>query len=175
MFAWLAFVVIAIIMFVLAKAQGRTRFLAGFSKIIDRPEIRQGFVNYLDGRSYLVGEFKGRKMRVLLQVSASEASERGHLIVSMETSAPLALEHSDFEQHARDRDGELAIFALKARHDLRLALRDSCVHARWERFPPFLFPGRFNPDKWRDVLDAMHALATSLERGAGAAAVRGPT
>jgi hypothetical protein len=29
-----------------------------------------------------------------------------------------------------------------------------------------MFPGHFSEKKWREVLDAMHVLATSLERAA---------
>jgi hypothetical protein len=81
----------------------------------------------------------------------------------METSYPGTLSHSDFEDHARDRAGELALFALKARHDLRLMLDDGYTRALAEQRILRLFPGRFDPDRWRDVLQQMRALAGSLE------------
>jgi hypothetical protein len=139
-------------------------FLPGFANLLDRPQIVAGFVNWLYGRSYLKGEFSGRKVTILLERIGEDRPS--FLVVSMETSCLRALSHSDFEDHAPDRAGELALFALKARHDLRLALSDGCVTARAEQQILRPFPGRFDPDKWRDVLQQMHALAGSLERRA---------
>ncbi|MGH3116468.1 MAG: hypothetical protein ACRD09_09730 [Vicinamibacterales bacterium] len=152
-----------LVMYWFSKVDERTGFLADFAKLLDRPEIRVGFANYILGRGYLVGEFAGRKVRIMLERGGED--DLGFLVVSMEAGVLLRLDDGDFEEHARDRDGERALFALKARHDLRLALRDGCVKARAEQRIFRSFPGRFDPDKWRDVLEQMHALAGSLERG----------
>jgi hypothetical protein len=58
----------------------------------------------------------------------------------------------------------LALFALEAKHDLVLRLRDGCLKALWQPFNLMFFPGVFDPDKWQSVLEAMHCLAGSLER-----------
>lgn len=152
------------IIYWLSRADGHRGFLQDFAKLLDGPEIRAGFANYVYGRSYLVGGFSGRKVRILLERGGEDSPS--FLVVSMETRDLRALSHSDFEDHARDRAGELALYALKARHDLRLALRDGCVKARAEPRMFRSFPGRFDPDKWRDVLQQMDALAGSLERRA---------
>jgi hypothetical protein len=156
--------IVILIVYWLSRADGRTGFLPDFATLLDRPEIRVGFANHVSGRSYLVGEFSGRKVTILLERVGEDRPS--FLVVSMETSCLRALSHSDFEDHAPDRAGELALFALKARHDLRLALSDGCVTARAEQQILRPFPGRFDPDKWRDVLQQMHALAGSLERRA---------
>lgn len=153
--------------YVIEAATGRSTFLPALAKLVDRPEIRRGLANYLGGRSYLVGEFRGRRLTVLLKLKVMKYGEPGYLVIAMETCAsPQWLEHDDFEAHARDRDGELALFALKAQHDLELALQDGCVKARWQPMGFFIFPGRFDPQKWQIVLEQMHALAGSLERRA---------
>lgn len=154
-----------LIVYALGVWTGRRTFLPEFAELLHRPEIRAGLANYLAGRSYLVGEFAGRKVTVLLEMGMDDDTSTSFLVVSMETRAHVRLDHSDFEDHARDREGKLALVALKARHDLRLALVDGCVKARTEQRILRTFPGRFDPEKWRDVLAQMHALAGSLERG----------
>jgi hypothetical protein len=154
----------ALAWYAIDAATGLSTFLSGFAALVDRPEIRRGFLNYVSGRSYLVGEFGGRKLTVLLQFRVGKYSGPGYLLIAMETTVPRWLDHSAFEDHARDRQGKLALSALKARHDLELALRDNCVKARWQPIGFFIFPGRFEPEKWRTVLEQMHALAGSLER-----------
>jgi hypothetical protein len=156
--------IVILIVYWLSRADGRTGFLPDFATLLDRPEIRVGFANHVSGRSYLVGEFSGRKVTILLERGGEETPS--FLVVSMDTSYLRELSHSDFEDHARDHAGELALFALKARHDLRLTLRDNCLKARAEQRIFRTFPGRFDPDTWRDVLQQMHALAGSLERRA---------
>jgi hypothetical protein len=158
--------IVGLVMYWFAMTDRKTGFLPGFATLLDRPEVRAGFANYLAGRSYLVGEFAGRKVMVLLEKGVEDDQSPAFLVVSMETRSVLRLDHSDFEDHARDREGKLALVALKARHDLRLALIDGCVKARSEQKIFRSFPGRFDSEKWRDVLEQMHALAGSLERRA---------
>ena len=72
----------------------------------------------------------------------------------------------DFAGYRPDRGSELALFALEAKHELRLSHHDGCLKALWQPIGFFIFPGHFERPKWQSVLEAMHTLADSLERRA---------
>jgi hypothetical protein len=143
----------------------RTGFLHAFAKLLDHPEVVEGFANWFIGRSFLKGEFRGRKVVILLQ--------RGHgrypqmLVVSMETYGTSTMDSYEFVGDRFDKESELAVFALEVKHGLKLKHEDACLKARWgrESWPSlFIFPGRFDPPKWQNVLEAMRTVAGSLER-----------
>ncbi|MGH3116467.1 MAG: hypothetical protein ACRD09_09735 [Vicinamibacterales bacterium] len=141
-------------------------FLPGFAKLLDRPQIVGGFINGLAGRSYLTGEFRGRKLVILMKRKRGKYDSPGHLVVSMETSAAASIDPHDFAAFRQNRDADLALFALEGRHELRLTHQAGCLKALWQPIGFFIFPGRFEPQKWQNVLEEMHALAGSLERRA---------
>ena len=147
----------------LAYGQPGQGFLPGFAKLLDHPQIAGGFINWLGGRTYLTGGFRGRKVVVLLQRKRGRHDAPGRLIVSMETGATATMNPPDFAGYRPDRGTELALFALEARHELRLMHQDGCLKALWQPIGFFIFPGRFEQPKWESVLDAMHTLAGSLE------------
>lgn len=143
----------------------RASFLTDFGKLIDHPKITAGFVNTLARRSYLTGQFRGRKIVILLQRKRGKYG-RAYLVVSMETSATKTIESYEFLGVRETRDGELALFALEVKHELRLTHQPGCLKVLWEPFSVLFFPGRLDPEKWRDVLAQMHALAGSVEQRA---------
>jgi hypothetical protein len=152
-----------------AYGRPRTGFLPGFARLIERPEYVDGFDNRLAGRWFLKGEFRGRKIVILVQDGKGKYSPL--LVVSMETSAPLTMATHDFAGYRADRDGELALFALEVKHELALRHEERCLKAAWRPLSLF-FPGAFfDEPKWRSVLEAMHTLAGSIERRASAPAV----
>ena len=140
----------------------RLGFLPDFAKLLDHPEFVDDFRNRLSGRTFLKGEFRGRKIMVLLQHGKRGAAHM--LVLSMETHAARTMDSYEFAGYRADREGELALFALEAKHDLVLRLRDGCLKALWQPFNLGFFPGVFDPKKWQGVLEAMHTLAGSLER-----------
>ena len=144
----------------LAYGRPGTGFLPGFATLLDRPQIVGGFVNWMGGRSYLKGEFRGRKVVILLQRKRGRYDPPGRLVVSMETGAAATMESHDFANWP-DRGTEMALFALEVNHELKLMHRDGCLKALWQPMRVFIFPGRFEAPKWRSVLEAMHALAGS--------------
>ena len=146
----------------LAYGRPGTGFLPGFATLLDRPEIVAGFINWLGGRSYLKGEFRGRRVVIMLQRKRGRYDPPGHLVLSMETGAAATMQSHDFANW-RDRGTEAALFALEVKHELRLTHRDGCLKALWQPIKFFIFPGRFEPTKWQSVLEAMHALAGSPE------------
>ena len=50
-----------------------------------------------------------------------------------------------------------------AAHDLVLSVEDGWLKALWRPQGFVIFPGRFSEETWPQVLEAMRALATSLE------------
>lgn len=141
-------------------------FLPGFATLLDQPHFVGGFMNWLGGRSYLKGEFRGRRVVILLQRKRGKYDPPGRLVVSMETRATATMEPHHFAGYRPDRETELALFALEAKHELQLMHQDGCLKALWQPIGFFIFPGRFEQPKWESVLAAMHTLAGSLERRA---------
>ena len=69
---------------------------------------------------------------ILLQRKRGRHDLPGRLVVSMETGAAAAMEPLDFAGYRPDRGTELALFALEAKHELRLSHRDGCLKALWQ-------------------------------------------
>jgi hypothetical protein len=137
-------------------------FLHDFAKLLDRPQFVGGSSNSMIGCSFLKGEFRGRKVVIMLQ----DWRGRYKVVVSMETHSATTMESHNFIGYRPDRETEMALFALEVKHDLRLMHRDASLKALWQPVTFFIFPspGRFEPAKWQSVLEAMHTLAGSLER-----------
>jgi hypothetical protein len=141
------------------------RFLVDFAKLFDHSKITAGFANRLARRSYLTGEFRGRKVLVTLQRKRGRYG-RAYLVVSMETSAMKTVDAHEFSRFGQTRDAELALFALEGQHALRLRHEPGCLKASWEPIIGIFFPGRFEQPKWQSVLEAMHTLAGTLDQRA---------
>jgi hypothetical protein len=150
----------------LAYGYAGNGFLPGFARLLDQPQFVGGFMNWLGGRSYLKGEFRDRKVVILLQRKHGKHDPPGHLVVSMETRATATMDSHQFAGYRPDRETELALFALEAKHELRLMHENGCLKALWQPIGFFIFPGRFEQPKWQSVLEAMHTLSGSLERRA---------
>lgn len=156
-------VILAVIWVWFKSGRPRTGFLPEFGMLLDRTEMVDDFGSWLMGRSFLKGEFRGRKVVILLQYGKKRAPAM--VVVSMETHAAVTMESSDFSGDRADREGALALFALEVKHELRLRHETGCLKALWQPFTLF-FPGRFDPSKWKNVLEAMYAVAGSIERRA---------
>jgi hypothetical protein len=153
-----------------AFARPKTAFLPQFATLLDRPEFVHGLENTLAKRAFLKGEFRGRKVVVLLQNGRGEYSRS--LVVSMETRAPMTMESYAFTGWS-DREGELALFALEVKHEFMLRHEERCLKARWAPQKvtslftfDFNFLPTFDTQKCQSVLEAMHTLAGSIERRA---------
>jgi hypothetical protein len=141
-------------------------FLRGFAQLVDRSQIVEGLSGYLAGRSTLIGEFRGRTVEVFLKRKRSR-HVFGYLIVSMQTTSPTPVDAHRLSAYSRqDRDAELALFALEVKHEVQVTHEPYSLQVRWAPMGFFVFPGRFDPEKWRDVLASMQAVAGSLERRA---------
>jgi hypothetical protein len=153
---------------VACRAMGRpkTGFLVDFARLLEGPEIVDGFGNLLIKRAFLKGEFRGRKIVIMLQNGRRQYSPR--IVVSMETQSAATMEAYEFTNYRSDRDGERALFALEVKHEFRLRHEAGCLKALWVPVwaTPLTFPPLFDPKKWQSVLETMHTLAGSLEKRA---------
>ena len=90
-------------------------------------------------------------MVILLLAGMGRNSRR--IVVSMETHATATIEPCQFSGDRSDRESELALFALEAKHGFKLSHADRCLNASW--FSPwetvFTFPPAFDPAKWQSV------------------------
>jgi hypothetical protein len=164
----MVFVVLAILLAItMWSKSGPPAFLRGFATLVEDPEFVDGGISRWVQRWFLKGQFRGRKVVILFEQEIER--EYGKIVVSMETHATGEMETHDFTGYSADREGELALFALDAKHDLKLRLGDGCLKALYAPPWPSLvgFAPRFDARKKRSVLEAMDTLAGSLERRQG--------
>jgi hypothetical protein len=67
------------------------------------------------------------------------------------------------DTRVRDEAGRRALFTLAAQ-DLMLTLDQGWLKALWRPQGLMFFPGPFLEDRWRQTLDALTVVATSLDR-----------
>jgi hypothetical protein len=141
------------------------RFLPAFARLMTEAAIQRGPFSFFSGRSYAVGKFQGRDVAIRLQLQRSEYG-RGYLVVAVRTAGPPALTYDAIEARTRDDAGRRALVAL-AGHELLINVEEGWLKALWKPQGFLLFfPGHFSEEKWRQVLEAMHTVATSLEAAA---------
>jgi hypothetical protein len=133
-------------------------FLPGVSTLLERTTITEGFADGVAGRSSVTGEFRGRKVVVTLHQPGRFG--RAHLVVSMETKATQTVDEHELLRIRYARDDQ----ALDVLQGLRLTHLPGSLKVLWEPVAVWVpFPGRFWPQKWQSVLEAMHTLAGMLE------------
>ena len=115
----------------------------------------------LSGQSSLRGQFRGREVAVQLQLKRSRHGQ-GDLVVAIRSNNALSLNTSGIESRVRQADGQRALTTLAA-HDLLLSVDEGWLRAWWRPQGFVYFPGRFDEQKWRDVLDALCRLSVELE------------
>ena len=159
MSALLLLFIIAAIVWAL-NAQG-ARFLPRFSTLLQAPRIDRDAFSIVSGRSALGGRFQDRDVVVRLQLKRGRYA-MGHLVVALRTNGEQALNRESIEARVKDDDGRRALSALAA-HGLKLSVDHGWLQARWQPWGLMIFPGRFDEEKWRQVLDAMSSVAKSLD------------
>lgn len=147
------------------------RFPIEFARLLDRAERRSGLGSLFGGRSRGTGEYQGRPVELLFQWPSEP--QPGSATVSMRAVAP---DQDPIRLHPRngsgvaDRELERALFALEGKHGLVLAVADGWLHATWQPVGFFIFPGRFDGARWREILAGLSVVAARLERD-----TRGPS
>ena len=141
------------------------QFLPGFARLLTEPRIQRGPFSFFSGRSYAVGKFQGREVAVRLQLKRGKYAQ-GYFVVAVRTGGPPMLDYTGIDARTQDDAGWRALVSLAA-HDLLISVEEGWLKALWQPQGFIIFPGRFSEEKWRQVLDAMQTVATSLETAAG--------
>jgi hypothetical protein len=145
------------------------RFLPEFGRLLTAPRIERGPLNFFSGRSYASGAFQGREVAVRLQLKRSRYAQ-GYLILALRLEGKAAFDEAgdeaggeaSIDARTHDAAGRRAL-SLLASHDVLLSVEDGWLKALWQPQGFIIFPGHFSPDKWRQVLESLATLATSLE------------
>jgi hypothetical protein len=137
------------------------QFLPGFARLLSAPTIQRGALSFFSGRSYALGKFQGRDVAIRLQLKRSRYGQ-GYLVVAVKAGGEPALDYDGIEARARDEAGRRALFTIAA-NDLLVSVEEGWLKALWRPQGFVIFPGGFSEEKWQRVLEAMGALAASLE------------
>jgi len=160
--ALLLLVIVAAVVWVLV-APGQ-QFLGEFVRLLTAPAIQRGAFSFFSGRSYATGRFHERDVAIRLQLKRTRYGQ-GYLVVAVRTGGPPTLGSGGIEARVRDDAGRRGLFQV-ATHDLVATVEGGWLKAMWRPQGFVIFPGRFSAEKWGAVLEAMHAVATSLEASA---------
>jgi hypothetical protein len=140
------------------------QFLPGFARLLTEPTIQRGAFSFFSGRSYAIGKFQDRDVAIRLQLKRNRYGQ-GYLVVAVRAGGQPMLDYDGIDARTRDHAGRRAMFSIAA-HDLLLSVEEGWLKALWRPQGFIVFPGRFSEEKWRQVLDAMQVVATSLEAAA---------
>ena len=126
--------------------------------------IERNPFSFFSGRSYTTGQFQGREVALRLQLKRSRHGQ-GYLVVAARTTGAASLDYNAIEGRTRDDAGRRALASL-ANHDLLLNVEGGWLKTLWQPQGFVIFPGAFSEPKWRQVLSAMHDVASSLDASA---------
>jgi hypothetical protein len=140
------------------------RFLPEFARLLDQPVLHRGSFSVFYGLSSATGTFRGREVAAKLQLKRGRYTQ-GSLIIAMRVGGERELTYDGIEARTRDDSGRRALFTIAA-HDILLNVEDGWLKALWQPGGFVIFPGSFSAQKWPTVLDAMSAIATSLDTAA---------
>ena len=135
------------------------RFLPAFARLLS--DFRVESDSFFTGRSVARGRREGREMAIRLQLGRGEDTA-GELVVAVKTNGPLSMTGAEVDSRATGDAARRALFTLSV-EELMLKVVDGWLEARWQPLGFRMFPGHFSEAKWRKVLDALHAVASSLE------------
>jgi hypothetical protein len=128
---------------------------------LTEPTIQRGPFSFFSGRSYAIGTFHSREVAIRLQLKRSRYGQ-GYLVVAVRTGGEPELNYDGIDTRTQDEAGRRALFSIAA-HDLLLSVEEGWLKVMWKPQGFVIFPGRFSEEKWRQVLEAMQVVATSLE------------
>lgn len=159
LFPFLLLIVVGFVVWTL-MAPGRA-FLPAFAQLLTEPVLQQSPLSFFSGRSYATGRFGGREVALRLQQKRGKY-QVGYLVIAVRTGGPQTLDANGIEAQTRDEAGRQALFTIAA-NDLLLSVEGGWLKTMWKPVGFVIFPGRFAEEKWRPVLEAMVAVAASLE------------
>ena len=172
----LALIVLAVVIFIAWKLWAPApAFVRGFASLLDRPvEGRPGALFWLVGTNHTGGQFAGRDVVFVLHQRRGRY-DQGYAIVAMRLAGrvPGELETAGVlrewvaQSSARDAWDDLEL-----RQELKLAFAEGSLKATWMPALAFMFPGRFDAQRWRGILQSMQAVVLALEQRATAATAK---
>ena len=142
-------------------------FVRGFSGLLDRPVPASHPVwRAIAGRDHAGGLFGGFEVVLVFHQKRGD-SDRGYLIVAMRPQRPLppSLERDGALRESVARSpAQNAWDDLELKYELQLSCADGFLKAQWSPAGFVFFPGRFDPERWRLVLQAMHTVVAALDQ-----------
>ena len=140
-------------------------FAQGFRSLLERPTGSTGFWPFFRGVETVGGEFQGRPTLLVLHHKRGNYMP-GYLVVAMQASGGVDLEkkyEGAFREWIREPAARAAWDDLELEQELKLTFNEGWMRATWQPHGAFIFPGQFDPERWRRVLRSMDTVLTSLE------------
>ena len=154
--------VLVVIGFVLWKLwTPATAWAPGFATLLDRPVKKTGFLPFVTGLETVGGDFEGRPVLLALHHKRGRHS-LGYLVVAMQPHATSGFS-ADALATLTTPEARKALDVLESRSQLHVSFEDGWLKARWQPGGFMIFPGQFEAQRWRSVLQAMSVITRSLE------------
>ena len=158
----LVFVIIGIVVWTLwAPAMGWTR---AFAALLERPVTKSGFLPFQRGLETAAGGFEGRAVLLALHHKRGRHSV-GYLVVALQPRTTIAAP-AEALSTLQASEAREALDELSGRLALDVSFEDGWLKARWQPGGFTIFPGRFDAQRWRRVLEAMSRIARCVESAA---------
>jgi hypothetical protein len=141
-----------------APAMGWAR---GFATLLERPVTKTGLLPFVMGLETAGGDFKGRPVLLALHHKRGRNS-LGYLVVAMQPHTTSGVS-ADALATLTTPEVREAMEELEGRSELHVSFEDGWLKARWQPSGFMIFPGHFEPQRWRRVLQAMSVVTRSLE------------
>jgi hypothetical protein len=132
-----------------------------FATLLERPVTKTGFLPFIMGLETAGGDFEGRPVLLALHHKRGRNS-LGYLVVAMQPHTTSGLS-ADALSTLTTPEVREALEELEGRSELHVSLDDGWLKARWQPGGFMVFPGQFEPQRWRCVLQAMSVVNRSLE------------
>jgi hypothetical protein len=132
-----------------------------FATLLDRSVKKTGFLPFVTGLETVGGDFEGRPVVLALHHKRGRNS-LGYLVVAMQPRATSGCSPDGLAMLTAPEVRE-ALDALEIRAELRVSCEDGWLKARWQPGGFMIFPGQFDAQRWRGVLQAMSVVVRSLE------------
>src|SRR5262245_60662525 len=132
-----------------------------FATLLERPVTKTGFLPFITGLETVGGDFEGRPVLLALHHKRGRSS-LGYLVVAMQPQATSGLSAEALATLTTPEARE-ALDELESRSELHVSFQDGWLKARWQPGGFMIFPGQFEPQRWRRVLMAMSVVTRSLE------------
>jgi hypothetical protein len=142
-------------------------FVQGFASLLERPAGRSGLWPFLTGVETIGGQYQGRTVLLIVHHKRGR-NTLGYLTVAMQplvASDIIAKYSGGFREWISEPAARAAWDDLELRHELKLSFGEGWMRAMWQPSGFFIFPGRFEAERWGSVLQSMYTVVVSLERG----------